>query len=258
MTLWVRFERNGEAGFGTLDGETVAVHRGDMFDGPAPTNETVSLQAVRLLAPVQPSKMIALWNNFRALGQKLGLSAPPEPLWFIKAASSYADPEATVRRPPGYDGKVVFEGELAIVIGAKCRNAGPEEAEAAVFGYTCVNDITAADILQKDPTFAQWTRAKSFDGFSPLGPAILTGARPETLTVRTVLNGKERQNYPVSDMVFPVPDLVSLLSRDLTLMPGDVICCGTSLGVGAMRDASNLVEVTIEGVGTLRNTYENA
>ena len=152
---------------------------------------------------------------------------------------------------------MVFEGELAIVIGVTCRNASPDEAEAAIFGYTCVNDITASDILQKNPTFAQWTRAKSFDGFSPFGPAIATGLQPGSLVVRTVLNGTERQNYPISDMVFPAATLVSLLSRDMTLVPGDVICCGTSLGVGAMREQSNTVEVTIDGIGTLRNQYEN-
>lgn len=258
MSRWLRFERDGVAGFGILAGDDViSVHSGDMFDGPAPTGEHLPLGGVRLLAPAQPSKMIALWNNFRALGAKLGLGEPTEPLFFIKAASSYAGPEATVRRPPGYAGKVVFEGELGIVLGAVCRNASEDEAEAAVFGYTCVNDITAADILQKDPSFAQWTRAKSFDGFSPFGPVIATGLRPEELAVRTILNGSERQNFPIADMVFPAARLVSLLSRDMTLLPGDVICCGTSLGVGAMREPANVVEVSIGGIGTLRTYYNN-
>lgn len=257
MTQWLRFERNGVEEFGTLAGDTVAVHQGSMFDAPLPTGEHVPLGSIRVLAPARPSKMIALWNNFRALGAKLGIAAPAEPLFFLKAASSFADPDAVVRRPIGYEGKVVFEGELGIVIGAVCRNASPEAAEAAIFGYTCVNDFTAADILQKDPSFPQWTRAKSFDGFGPFGPVIATGLRPEELVVRTVLNGTERQNYPISDMVFPAATLVSLLSRDMTLMPGDVISCGTSLGVGAMREDSNTVEVTIDGIGTLRNRFEN-
>ncbi len=257
MAHWVRFEREGAAAFGTLADGVIAVHQGSMFDAPAPTGERVALNSVKLLTPVQPSKMIALWNNFRALGAKLGVAAPEEPLFFIKAASSYADPGATVHRPAGYAGKVVFEGELGIVIGATCHNASLTEAEAAIFGYTCVNDVTASDILQKDPSFAQWTRAKSFDGFSPFGPVIATGLRPEELVVRTVLNGIERQNYPIADMVFPAATLVSLLSRDMTLVPGDVICCGTSLGVGAMREPSNTVEVTIDGIGTLKNQYEN-
>jgi len=257
MAKWLRFERYGTTGFGTLDGEVITVHEGSMFEASTPTGEHVALDTVRLLAPAQPSKMIALWNNFRALGAKLGLTEPEEPLFFIKAASSYADPDATVHRPLGYTGKVVFEGELAIVIGATCRNASPEKAEFAIFGYTCVNDITASDILSKDPSFMQWTRAKSFDGFSPFGPVIATGLQAETLVVRTVLNGKERQNYPIADMVFPAATLVSLLSRSMTLLPGDVICCGTSLGVGVMREPSNTVEVTIDGIGTLRNHYEN-
>ena len=258
VTHWLRFERDGAEGFGILANGTIAIHRGDMFDGPQPTGEHVPLDAVRLLAPTRPSKMIALWNNFRALGAKIGVAAPEEPLFLLKAASSYADPGAVVRRPPSYAGKVVFEGELAIVIGKRCSNATPEEAEVAIFGYTCVNDITAADILQKDPSFAQWTRSKSFDGFSPFGPVVATGLRPEELVVRTVLNGAERQNYPISDMVFPATTLVSLLSRDMTLVPGDIICCGTSIGVGVMREPSNTVEIVIDGIGTLRNVYENA
>lgn len=257
MARWLRFERNGEIEFGVAAAEVISVHHGCMFNGAQPTGEHMPLGSVRLLPPAQPSKMIALWNNFGALGAKLGLAAPPEPLYFIKAASSYAGPDATVHRPPGYEGKVVFEGELAIVIGTTCRNAGPDTAEQAIFGYTCVNDITAADILNKDPSFAQWTRAKSFDGFSPFGPVIATGLRPTELTVRTVLNGKERQNYPIADMVFPAATLVSLLSRDMTLEPGDVICCGTSVGVGAMREAANVVEVSIDGIGTLRTYYKN-
>lgn len=257
MTHWLRFEREGLVGFGTCADGVIEVYEGCMFDAPRPTGERVALGSVRLLAPTQPSKMIALWNNFRALGAKLGVAEPSEPLFFIKAPSSYAAPGATVRRPAGYEGKVVFEGELGIVIGTTCRDASVDAAEAAIFGYTCVNDITAADILQKDPNFVQWTRAKSFDGFGPFGPVVATGLRPEELVVRTVLNGTERQSYPITDMVFSAATLVGLLSRDMTLVPGDVICCGTSLGVGAMREPSNTVEVTINGVGTLRNRFEN-
>jgi len=172
MAHWVRFEHNGRGGFGTLLESSVSVHAGDMFASPQPTGERLRLADVRLLAPTVPSKMLALWNNFHALGAKLGMTTPDEPLFFIKAASSYADPEAVVRRPLGYAGKVVFEGELAIVIGTRCSHADLEQAEDAIFGYTCVNDITAADLLNKDPSFTQWTRAKSFDGFSPLGPVI--------------------------------------------------------------------------------------
>ncbi len=255
MARWVRFERDGAIGFGQIEGEAIAVHAGDMFSDLRPTGERVGLHQVRLLAPTTPSKMIALWNNFHALAAKLGQAQPSEPLYFIKAPSSYAGPDTEVRRPAGYDGKVVFEGELGIVIGKRCRRVDEAGAKAAVFGFTCINDITAADILNRDPSFAQWTRAKSYDGFGLMGPAIATGLDPSTLVVRTVLNGSERQNYPIADMVFPVDKLVSLLSHDMTLEPGDVICCGTSVGVGAMREPHNAVEISIDGIGTLRATY---
>ena len=124
-----------------------------------------------------------------------------------------------------------------------------------IFGYTCVNDVTAADIIQKDPTFPQWARAKSFDGFGPFGPVIATNVRPEQLWVRTILNGEERQRYPISDMVFPAATLVSRISHDMTLLPGDVICCGTSLGVGTIKGQRSTIEIEIAGIGTLRNEF---
>jgi 2-keto-4-pentenoate hydratase/2-oxohepta-3-ene-1,7-dioic acid hydratase in catechol pathway len=257
MPHWIRFERDGAVGFGTLDGEAVVVFEGDMFDRPKPTGRTLPLGSVGLLAPTRPTKMIALWNNFRALGAKLGVAAPEDPLYLLKATSCITDPDATVRRPASYGGKVVYEGELGIVIGRICKDATESEAESCMFGYTCVNDITAADILNKDPNFPQWVRAKSFDGFGPFGPVIATDVRPEDLWVRTILNGEERQRYPISDMVFPAASLVSRISHDMTLLPGDVICCGTSLGVGTMKEPTNTVEIEILGIGRLRNTFVN-
>jgi 2-keto-4-pentenoate hydratase/2-oxohepta-3-ene-1,7-dioic acid hydratase in catechol pathway len=129
------------------------------------------------------------------------------------------------------------------------------DAAAHVFGYTCINDVTALDLLAADPSFPQWTRAKGFDGFAPVGPVIATGIDPAGLVVRTLVNGRERQNYPVADMIFPPAKLVSLISRDLTLEPGDVIACGTSLGVLPMRPGTT-VEVAIDGIGTLKNVFE--
>jgi ketopantoate reductase len=131
------------------------------------------------------------------------------------------------------------------------------EAEAPnyIFGYTCVNDVTAVDLLKKNPTFDQWVRAKSFDTFGPFGPVITTGIDPMKLNVRTILNNKEVQNYPVSDMFFPPAKLVAMVSRDMTLMPGDIISCGTSLGAGPMPEASNVIDIVIDGVGSLRNPF---
>ncbi len=254
-TFWIRFSRDGVEGFGTVAGETVAVHAGDMFAGAEPTGETVPLGEVTLLAPTAPSKIIALWNNFHALAAKMSMPAPVDPLYLMKAPSCLAAPGATIPRPPSYAGRVVYEGELGIVIGRNCSGVTPEAAGDFIFGYTCVNDITAADLIAADPTFAQWVRAKSFDGFGPFGPVVASGLDPAGLTIRTVLNGQERQNYPVADMIFQPHELVSRLSHDMTLLPGDLICCGTSLGVGTMKDPVNTVEVTIDGIGTLTNGF---
>lgn len=257
MAHWLRFAAGGQIGFGTLeDDETVSVHEGDMFDRPTPTGRQLPLADLRVLTPSEPSKMIALWNNFHALAEKLNQARPEHPLYFLKASNSFLPTGETIRRPKSYAGKIVYEGELGIVIGRRCADLSENEAEACIFGYTCINDVTAIDLLNQDPSFAQWVRAKSFDTFGIFGPVVATDLAPEDLTVRTVLNGQERQNYPLSDMIIPPRRLVSLLSRDMTLMPGDVICCGTSLGVGTMKEAYNLVEVTIGGIGTLSNAFE--
>jgi 2-keto-4-pentenoate hydratase/2-oxohepta-3-ene-1,7-dioic acid hydratase in catechol pathway len=255
VTYWIRFEHAGRAGFGTLDDDLIHVHRGDMFAAPMDTGETLSLSAVKLLTPCVPSKMVALWNNFHQLAAKLGNPEPAEPLYFLKGNNSFLAHGETIRKPAAYDGKVVYEGELGVVIGRRASNVSEADAAAHIFGYTCINDVTAAELINKDATFAQWTRAKSFDTFGVFGPGIATGVDPSGLTIRLVLNEQERQNYPVADMIFPPAKLVSLVSRDMTLEPGDIIACGTSVGVGSMKPGST-VSVIIEGIGTLTNRYE--
>ena len=252
---WLRYEHAGTAGFGTLDGDAIVRHEGDMFGASAPTGEAVPLSSVTLLPPTEPTKMIGLWNNFAALGTKLGLAVPDEPLYFIKGSNAFAASGETIRKPEFYDGRVVFEAELGIVIGKRISDADEAEASDAIFGYTCVNDVTAFDVLNKDPSFAQWTRAKSFDTFGVFGPVVATGIDPEALVIRAVLDGEERQNYPASDMICKPVRLVSLISRDMTLVPGDVIACGTSIGAGRMKPGST-IEVSIEGIGTLTNRFE--
>ena len=180
--------------------------------------------------------MVCLWNNFHQLAAKNNFVRPEEPLYFLKAPNSYHPHGEPIRRPETYAGKIIYEGELGVVIGKKCFNISEAEAGDYIFGYTCINDVTAVDILQKNPTFEQWARAKSFDTFGVFGPVIATGLDPMKLHIRTVLNGQERQNYPVADMFFPPHKLVAAVSKDMTLMPGDIIACGTSLGAGVMRD----------------------
>ena len=251
---WIRFTHAGRSGFGTLEGETVRVFEGDMFAAPTASGTVLALRDVTLRHPAQPGKVIAMVNNFRALLDKLKLTASADPLFLLKAPSSALDPGAVITKP-ACDSRIIFEGELAIVIGRSCKGVSEAQALAHVFGYTCVNDVTAADLLTRDPGFAQWARAKSFDGFCPFGPAIATGLDPEKLVVRTTLNGSLRQDFSVSDMLFSVPQLVSRLSFDMTLNPGDLILCGTSVGVGVMKPGS-IVEIAIDGVGKLVNRFE--
>lgn len=256
MTHWIRFHHAGANGFGTIENGRIAMHEGDMFDAPTATGEELSIEQVTPLTPSAAGKMLALWNNFHALAAKLNQEIPAEPLYFIKADSSYLANGGVIRKPASYDGKVIFEGELGIVIGTQCRAISEAEASDHVFGYTCINDVTAVELIGKDATFTQWTRAKSFDTFGVFGPVVATGLDPATLSVRTLLNDQERQNYPVSDMIFGPAKIVSMISQDLTLHAGDVICCGTSVGVGSMKPGST-IEVTIEGIGTLSNRYEH-
>jgi 2-keto-4-pentenoate hydratase/2-oxohepta-3-ene-1,7-dioic acid hydratase in catechol pathway len=251
---WVRFADGGVAGFGMLMEDTIHVFRGDMYAHPEPTGERLSLEEVKLLMPVQPTKVIALWNNFKALGEQLNLAIPAEPLYLLKAPNSYSNPGDLIRRPV-CGSRIAFEGELGIVIGKRATAVSESNAMAHVFGYTCANDVTAADILMRDASFTQWVRAKGFDTFCPMGPVVATGLDPATLVVKTTLDGKTRQDYPISDMRFSVASLVSMISADMTLFPGDVILCGTSVGVGSMKPGS-LVEVEIPGIGKLANPVE--
>ena len=255
VTRWVRFRHEAEIGFGQLTSSGIAVHAGNMFNGTRPTGQTLSLDDVELLAPTQPSKIIALWNNFHALAAKLNSPEPPEPLYLLKAPTSVTAPGAVIRKPSSYVGKTTYEGELGIVIGKSCTAISPEEADDFIFGYTCTNDVTAADILNRDPTFAQWARSKGFDGYGPFGPVIAAGVNPASLVVRTILNGVERQNYPIADMIFSAQTLVSKISHEMTLLPGDLICCGTSIGVGVMKEPINTVTVAIDGIGELTNEF---
>lgn len=256
MAHWIRFEHDGKTGFGTSDGGTVTVHSGDMFAGAMPTGETLKFSEIKLLTPCEPSKMVCLWNNFHQLAAKNDFQEPKEPLWFLKAPNSYWPADQPIQRPATYSGRIIYEGELGVVIGKKCFNIGEAEAGDYIFGYTCVNDVTAVDLLRKDKSFEQWARSKSFDTFGVFGPAIATGVDPMKLAVKTVLNDKERQNYPVADMFFPPHRLVAAVSKDVTLMPGDIVACGTSLGAGTMGEAHNVVDIVIEGVGKLTNAFD--
>jgi 2-keto-4-pentenoate hydratase/2-oxohepta-3-ene-1,7-dioic acid hydratase in catechol pathway len=251
---WLRFRHAGREAFGTLQGEVVHVHEGNLFGASAPTGEQLPLAGLSWLTPCVPGKMIGLWNNFHAAAEKNGWSRPEEPLYFLKASNSFAAHGEAIRVPAHHDGRVAYEGELALVIGKVAQGVSVQDAPAHIFGYTCANDVTAMELLFRDPSFPQWARAKSFDTFGVFGPVIETELDVSAATLRTRVGGRERQNYALSDMIFPPAELVSRLSRDMTLHPGDVILCGTSLGVLPMKPGS-AVEVEIDGIGVLANVY---
>jgi len=255
MTVWARYRCGSETGFGAVTDEGLVPHTGNMFASNEVCGPPIPLATVDLLSPCAPRSFIGLWNNFRALAMKIGQPEPEYPLYFVKASSSVVPSGAAIRRPRGYEGRIMFEGELGIVIGARCSAVDEAQAERAIFGYTCVNDVTASDWLTNIDQFPQWARAKSADTFGPVGPYITTGLDCSSLTVRTRVDGRERQNYPIADMILPPARIVSLLSRELTLEPGDLIACGTSLGVLPLRPG-NVVEVQIDGVGTLTNRFD--
>lgn len=254
-TRWVRYAKDGAEGFGTLEGESIQPHEGDLLGEARPAGAPLPLSAAALLPPVRPARFIGLWNNYRALAEKQGNAIPEGPLYFLKSPGSVVGPGAAIRTPAGYAGKVLYEGELGLVIGRRISNADEAEAERAIFGLTCVNDVTALDILTADASFPQWARAKSPDSFGPVGPCIATGLDWRDLRVTVALNGRVRQDYPCSDMIIPPARIVALISREMTLEPGDLIACGTSLGALPMRPGME-VAVTIEGIGTLANPFD--
>jgi 2-keto-4-pentenoate hydratase/2-oxohepta-3-ene-1,7-dioic acid hydratase in catechol pathway len=255
---WLRAHRDGQAQWGRIEGDQVAWMSASPFGPSEPTGQRSALAEVQWLPPIEPGRqMLALWNNFAASAAKNGWARPTEPLWFIKSGNSHAGHGSDIPAPPEDTGRVAYEGELAIVIGSPARRLDVEAARQAIFGYSCANDVTAIELLHRDPSFAQWSRAKGFDGFGVLGPVIETDFDPAGAQVLTRVDGRERQNYPLSDMFFTPAEIVSALSQDITLAPGDVILCGTSLGVLPMKQGAT-VEVQIEGIGTLTSTYARA
>ena len=230
--------------------ETVATLTSDPLAGPVNyTGERHPLADVRLLAPVIPrSKVVGIGRNYAAHAAELGNEVPDEPLVFLKPNTSVIGPgEAIVR--PATTNNLHYEGELAVVIGRICRDVPLERVPDVIFGYTVANDVTARDLQNSD---GQWTRAKGYDTFCPLGPWIETDLDPSDLAVSTELNGEVVQDGRTSDMVFTVGEIVEFVSAIMTLLPGDVLLTGTPAGVGPMV-AGQTVSVTVEGIGTLTN-----
>ena len=246
----VRFESHGHIHYGVLGEGGISPIEGDPFQDDYKVSDLIySLTSCRLLAPCEPSKIVAYGVNYKSHSDEMGSHLPEEPLMFLKPTTSVIGPDQEIVHPP-ISKRVDFEGELGVVIGDIAKNVSREDAMNYVFGYTCLNDVTARDLQQKD---GQWTRGKGFDTFCPFGPWIETELSPEKLHLQTRLNGEVKQDTDTSYMIFPTDVLISFASQVMTLLPGDVIATGTTAGVGPMQPG-DVVEVEIEGIGVLRNT----
>lgn len=238
--------------YGLLEDNIVYPLAGDLMDKPIRQGLRYALKEVQLLCPVAASKAICLGMNYRDHAKEMGIEPPKNPVFFMKPSSSVIGSGDNIIYPKELVTRLDYEGELAVVIGKTTRHATEEEAEASILGYTIANDVTARNLQPKQ---GQWTIAKSFDTFLPVGPWIETEIDPTSLNIETKVNGKVQQNSNTGEMLFPIPHIVSYLSKVMTLNPGDLVLTGTPPGVGPMN-VGDVVRVSIEGLGYLENTVK--
>lgn len=243
----------GEARYGVVSGDMIHDIEGSPFDDRIRHSDVGRpLAGVTLLAPCTPQTIAAGGLNYRAHAREIGQPMPEVPVFFIKPATTVTGPDSQIDYPE-QTRQLEYEGELAVVVGRPMRRVAPKDVRAHVLGYTCVNDITARDIQRWGGNFLHLCHSKSFDTFCPTGPWIETDLDPNNLELTLSVNGAVRQKTGTSDMIFNVEEMVSYISHVMTLMPGDLVLTGTPSGVGAMQ-VGDTVELTIEGIGTLRNT----
>jgi 2-keto-4-pentenoate hydratase/2-oxohepta-3-ene-1,7-dioic acid hydratase in catechol pathway len=210
------------------------------------TDDVIPMAGAQLMPPAMPTKIVCVGVNYRKHALEMAHDLPTEPLIFLKPPTSMNAPGGEIHLPQGA-GRVDYEGELAVVMGRRAHRVSAEDALTYVLGYTCANDVTARELQKRD---GQWTRAKGFDGFCPLGPWVETDVDPADLLLETYVNGEVRQSARTSDMIFDVPALVSFVSHVMTLLPGDIVLTGTPSGIGELHEGDT-VEVRIEGIGSL-------
>lgn len=239
------------ARYGIVEGEVIREIDGHPYGDITTTNARRPLDGVRLLAPCEPTKIVAGGLNFHGHAKEVGLPIPTVPVFFLKPPSSLIGHEEPIQYPPETK-RLEYEGELAVVVKHRMRNTPPREVLQNLLGYTCLNDVTARDIQVWGGNLLHLCHSKSFDTFCPTGPWLATDVDPHNLDMSLSVNGEVRQKSNTSDMIFPVEDMVSYFSHVMTLLPGDLICTGSPAGIGRMEVGDN-VEVTIEGIGTLRN-----
>ena len=244
----VRFLSGRKIRYGILNDQTIKVIGGSIFSSYMTVDESYQLSDVKLLAPCLPSKIVAIGLNYRSHAEESGMAIPELPLVFLKPSTCVIGQEDAIIYPE-MSQQVDYEGELGVVMGKKTSHVSPQEALDYVLGYTCFNDVTARDLQARD---GQWSRAKGFDTFGSFGPCIETELDPDNTPVETYLNGELKQQGNTNDLIHSVPDIISFVSRVMTLLPGDVIATGTPSGVGPMS-AGDCVEIKIEPIGVLRN-----
>jgi 2-keto-4-pentenoate hydratase/2-oxohepta-3-ene-1,7-dioic acid hydratase in catechol pathway len=252
VTKYVRFRRDGTTGYGILDGETIRELRGGLFDDREETDTRHGIAEVKLLYPCEPATVFAVGRNYKShLG---GRAEPSRPEIFFMPVTALQNPEDPIILPPTAS-NVHPEGELVIVIGKRVRGISPADAEQAIFGVTCGNDVSERDWQNGSEKDLQWWRAKGSDTFAPLGPAIVTGIDYSNLMLQTRVNGEVKQKQSTADLIFDCPTIVSWISQSVTLGPGDVIYTGTPGSTSKMH-RGDVVEVEIENIGVLRNRVE--
>ncbi|MCP2339815.1 fumarylacetoacetate hydrolase family protein [Actinomadura rupiterrae] len=244
-----RFSTGEGMSFGVVEENTIAAIAAHPFGDLTFTGHRFPLADVRLLAPILPSKVIAIGKNYAEHAREMGGEPLAEPVVFSKPSTAVIGSGEAVAYPEKLSQRVDFEGELAVVIGRLCREVPASRAQDVILGYTCANDVTARDLQKQD---GQWTRAKGFDTFCPLGPWIETELDPSDLAITTRLNGEVKQQARTSQLMHGIPELVEYVTQVMTLLPGDVILTGTPAGVGPM-EIGDEVGVEIEGIGTLTN-----
>jgi len=248
-TRFVRVATEDGPAWGVVDGDAIALIEPHPFSPYRPTGQRLPAAGVRLLAPVIPSKVVAVGKNYRAHAAEMGGEVPTEPLLFLKPSTAVLGPGDAVALPVDLSDEISYEGEVAVVIGALLHRVTPEVAAAGILGVTCANDLTLRDAQRRE---SQWFRAKGFDGSCPLGPAIATGLDLRALRIRTWVDGELRQDGNTADLVFDIPTVVAEITRTTTLLPGDVVLTGTPAGVGVVRPGQR-VRVEVDGVGVLEN-----
>ena len=245
----VRFKAGGKTRYGALEGGTLVEYTGTPFTLFRRGRRRYPLKHTVLLAPVVPSKIVALGLNYRDHAAEMGLAIPDEPIMFLKPTTALVGPDDPIVVPP-ISARVEHEAELAVVVKRRCRNVPVARAREYVLGYTCLNDVTARDLQDKD---GRGSRAKAFDTFCPIGPCIATDIDPNAVTIEAYVNGELRQSSSTKELIFPIEDIVARVSLVMTLLPGDVIATGTPPGAGPLQPGDH-VEVRIEGIGSLKNT----